>query len=103
MPTTLRLSCLAALLLAATAPAAAPPGQEPARVGQIILVGNERTRDEVILRQVQLYPGQVLNDADLAAAERNLARLGIFVTRPRVTLLGTPASPYKDVMIEVQE
>ncbi len=32
----------------------------PARVGQVIVVGNEVTRQNVILRQVPLYPGQPL-------------------------------------------
>src|SRR5581483_8710964 len=33
--------------------------QQPARVGQIFIVGNERTRQNVILRQIPLFPGQV--------------------------------------------
>src|SRR5262249_32889931 len=51
--------------------------QKPAVAGQIIVVGNERTRQEVILRQIPIYPGQVLTYPDLRLAEANLARLNI--------------------------
>src|SRR5262249_36824262 len=50
----------------------------PARVGQIFIVGNTRTRQNVILRQIPLYPGQILTYPDLRLAERNLQRLNIF-------------------------
>jgi outer membrane protein assembly factor BamA len=96
--------------------AAAPPSvvdeMPPARVGQIILIGNERTRQDVILRQVQLYPGQVLSYPDLKKAEENLARLGIFKTgvdgkvHASVKTLDNPMdpdNPYKDIMVDVRE
>jgi outer membrane protein assembly complex protein YaeT len=83
-----------------------------ARVGQIFIVGNDRTRMNVILRQLPLYPGQILSYPELLQAERNLARLNIFETspdgsvKPTVTVLDNPAnpdSPYKDILINVQE
>jgi outer membrane protein assembly complex protein YaeT len=86
--------------------------EQPARVGQIFIVGNDRTMQNVILRQVPLYPGQILTYPDLKQAERNLARLGIFEMspesglRPTVTVLDNPLdpdNPYKDVLITVQE
>jgi outer membrane protein assembly complex protein YaeT len=84
----------------------------PARVGQIFIVGNDRTMQNVILRQLPLYPGQILTYPDLRIAERNLARLGIFdggpdnSTRPTVTVLDNPLdpdNPYKDLLVTVQE
>lgn len=84
----------------------------PARVGQVFVVGNERTRQNVVLRQVPLYPGQVLSFPALRQAEANLARLNIFETsqdgsvRPTVSVLDNPLnpdSPYKDVLVSVQE
>jgi outer membrane protein assembly complex protein YaeT len=84
----------------------------PAYVGQIFIIGNERTRQNVILRQVPLYPGQLLSYPELRTAERNLARLGIFevspdgAARPTVTAVDNPQnpdSPYKDIQITVQE
>ncbi len=54
----------------------------PTKVGEIKIVGNDVTRDNVILRQVGLYPGQTLTYPELKVAERiNLARLNIFRSR----------------------
>jgi outer membrane protein assembly factor BamA len=82
----------------------------PARVGQVIVVGNDVTRQNVILRQVPLYPGQVLTYPDLRLAERNLQKLNIFENdpekgiRPTVTVLDPESdSEFKDVLVNVQE
>src|SRR5262249_36015216 len=64
----------------------------------------------VILRQVPLFPGQILSYPNLRVAERNLARLGIFEVnpetgvRPTVTVID-PESPseFKDILVQVQE
>jgi len=82
--------------------------RQPARVGQVLVVGNERTKQNVILRQVPLYPGQVLTYPDLRAAERNLTRLNIFEANenvhPTVTVLDPEnESDYKDILVQVQE
>ncbi len=82
----------------------------PAKVGQIYVVGNERTKQNVILRQVPVYPGQTLSYPDLRVAERNLARLQLFETspdgavRPTVTVLDPDSDKeFKDLMVQVQE
>lgn len=82
----------------------------PATVGQVILIGNTTTRQNVILRQVPLYPGQLLTYPDLRVAERNLARLGIFEAnpetgaRPTVSVLDPDGdSTVKDILVNVQE
>src|SRR5262249_52138710 len=82
----------------------------PARVGQIYVVGNEVTRQNVILRQLQVYPGQILSYPDLRLSERNLARLQIFENnpetgvRPTVTVLDPDSdNPFKDLLVTVQE
>jgi RNA polymerase sigma factor (sigma-70 family) len=78
--------------------------KEPARVGQIFIIGNEKTRQDVILDQVQLYPGQVLSYPDLRAAERNLARLKGFKSPPKVSVIDADSeSPFKDIKITVEE
>jgi len=81
-----------------------------ARVGQIFIVGDERTRQNVILRQLGIYPGQVLSYPDLRFAEKNLARLNIFevspdgAIRPTVTVLDPDSdSEIKDILVTVQE
>jgi outer membrane protein insertion porin family len=87
---------------------AAPP--RPLYFGQIIVVGNERTRQNVILRQLPFVPAQVLTEDAVRRGEENLARLGIFETkngvRPTITLLDNPANPdseFKDVLVTVRE
>jgi outer membrane protein assembly factor BamA len=83
------------------------------RVGQIFIVGNEKTRSGVILKQARLFPGQVLDIADLRKAEESLVRLDRFVIdrtkgiRPTVTVLPNPTtdtdSVYRDVLITIQD
>jgi outer membrane protein assembly factor BamA len=86
--------------------------EQPARVGQVIIYGNDRTQQNVILRQLPLYPGQILTYPDLKQAESNLARLGIFEmspdgsVRPTVTVRNdpfNPDSPFKTVEVNVNE
>jgi RNA polymerase sigma factor (sigma-70 family) len=68
--------------------------QGPLRVGQVLVVGNRKTPQSVILDQVQLYPGQVLVLAELRAAERRLERLN-----PRWCLfLESPTPPTRTRM-----
>jgi beta-lactamase regulating signal transducer with metallopeptidase domain len=87
-----------------------PREKPPARVGQITIVGNETVAADVILRQVPLLPGAVLNYPDLRTAERNLARLGLFMVdpqkgiRPTVTVVDAEDDkPFKDILITVKE
>jgi outer membrane protein assembly factor BamA len=82
----------------------------PTYVGNVIIVGNTVTRDNVIRRQLQVYPGQILEYPNLKVAELNLARLNIFEMnqelgiRPTVTVLDPEGdSIYKDVLVSVQE
>jgi outer membrane protein assembly factor BamA len=78
-------------------------------VGEVIIVGNTVTRDNVIRRMLQgLQPGQLLHYPELREAERNLARLNIFEMkpemgiRPTVQALDSPG-PFKDILVKVQE
>jgi outer membrane protein assembly factor BamA len=83
----------------------AKDGQRPPlRVGQVIIVGNTKTRDSVILEYVQLFPGQILSLPDLRAAERRLARSGLFEVRPTVRVVGPEdPGPFRDILIRVKE
>ena len=81
-----------------------------AKVGEIKIVGNDVTRDNVILRQIGLYPGQTLTYPDLKVAETKLARLNIFEVdpakgiRPSVTVIDPDGpSELKDLLVTVQE
>jgi outer membrane protein assembly complex protein YaeT len=82
----------------------------PAKVGDIIISGNEVTRDNVIRRQIGLYPGQTLTYPDLKVAEKNLARLNIFEVdpakgiKPTVSVLDPDSDKeFKDILVTVQE
>jgi outer membrane protein assembly factor BamA len=87
-----------------------PAVKGPVRVGQIFILGNTRTSDSVIIDSVALYPGAVLNVADLRRAEENLLRLNRFAVNPQtgagptVTVIeGDEKGPYRDIVIQVQE
>jgi outer membrane protein assembly complex protein YaeT len=82
----------------------------PAKVGQIIIVGNTVTQDRVIRKEIPLCPGQILTYPDLKLAERNLARRNIFEmnqetgVHPTVEVLPNPNdSEFKDILVRVQE
>lgn len=82
----------------------------PARVGDIKIVGNEVTRENVIRRNIPLYPGQPLTYPDTKIAEKNLQRLNIFENdpakgiRPTVTVLDPDSdTEFKDILVQVQE
>ncbi|MFL5244159.1 MAG: outer membrane protein assembly factor BamA [Gemmataceae bacterium] len=80
-----------------------------ARVGQIYIVGNEVTRQNRILRELLLYPGQVLSYPDVRLSEANLTRLGIFNdpqtgTHPTVEVIDREGDQsFKDILVTVQE
>jgi outer membrane protein insertion porin family len=84
----------------------------PSKLGSIYVVGNDVTRQNVILRQLPdgLAPGQIIQWPDLRVAERNLGRLGIFEqsgetgVRPTVEVLNREGDEeYKDLLVRVQE
>jgi len=84
--------------------------QQPVTVGEIKIVGNTSTRENVIRRQLLIYPGQVLTYPDLNRSAANLARLNIFEAdpakgvRPTVEVLDPDSpNPVKDVLVSVEE
>ena len=83
----------------------------PMLVGEIIIVGNTATPNDLILSRLPFATGQILNYPTLRMAEDNLSRLDIFHCdpegtgiRPTVTVLD-PDGPavVKDILVEVQE
>jgi outer membrane protein assembly factor BamA len=77
------------------------------RVGQVFIIGNEFTRQSVILDQVQVYPGEILNDRELSESQKKLERLGIFKPGSvTVTAEDDPVNPnseYKNVFVRIEE
>ncbi len=49
-----------------------------ATVKRVIVKGNTKTHDEVILREIRTKPGQLFNRADIIRTQRELAQLGYF-------------------------
>jgi outer membrane protein assembly complex protein YaeT len=82
----------------------------PTKVGAIQVIGNDVTKENVIRRQVPLYPGQVLTYPDLKVAERQLAKLSIFEVNPQTGVRPTVSvidpesdTEFKDILVQVQE
>jgi outer membrane protein assembly complex protein YaeT len=78
----------------------------PDRVGRVIIEGNTVTQDRVILNQVDLRPGQILQYPKLEEARMRLTRLGIFDqdNAPTVEVIPNELDDsFKDVRIRVQE
>jgi len=80
------------------------------QVGQIFIIGNDRTRHSVILDQLPLYSGTRLYVWRMALAELRLVRLGLFEVnpmtgiRPHVTAIDRENdNEFKDIKVEVVE
>ncbi|WP_439623462.1 outer membrane protein assembly factor BamA [Gemmata sp.] len=81
-------------------------GGVPDRVGRVTIEGNTVTRDSVILNQLDLRPGQVLQYPAVEDARMRLARLGIFDPEdpPTVEVVQNEFdSPLKDIRVKVRE
>jgi outer membrane protein insertion porin family len=84
----------------------------PSRVGNIIIQGNDVTKERIIRRVLGIYPGQVLEYPQLRLAEQDLAKTQIFENspdkgiRPTVEVdprTDTPDNEYKDILVTVKE
>lgn len=73
------------------------------RVGEVIIQGNDLTRQEVIRRQVQVRPMRPLDTTAVERTERQLRRLRLFNDRPtgiRITPLDPGVEFYAEVWDE---
>jgi outer membrane protein insertion porin family len=78
----------------------------PKRVGRVIIEGNSVTQDRVILNQIPIRSGQILEFPQVEIAKARLARLGIFDPDNPPTVEVVPNewdSVYQDVIVRVQE
>jgi hypothetical protein len=87
-------------------PQLAAKAPEP-RIGQIFVIGNEITRDDVILRQLEVRPGQSFSYRDLHRSQMNLEQIGIFKPGSvKVTAeddANNRQSDYKSIFVTVEE
>ncbi len=79
---------------------------EPDRVGVVKIEGNTVTKSSVIMNQLNMYPGQILQYPELENARMRLSRLGIFDPQnpPSVEVEANEFdSSIKDIRVRVQE
>jgi outer membrane protein assembly complex protein YaeT len=72
------------------------------RVEHVLIVGNVRTKPEVIRRELQLKPGDPLGVAAVIESRRRLAELGLF-RRVNITELRHGAEATRDLLVTVEE
>jgi outer membrane protein assembly factor BamA len=81
--------------------------QDVMKVGNVYIVGNTITRDDIIREAVRLSPGQYLRAAEVRDSESRLSAVGLFETsgssRPTVTVVIDDDSVFKDVIVTVKE
>jgi outer membrane protein assembly factor BamA len=93
-----------ALLLVALGVGEAPVQiKEPARVGQIVIVGNEVTPQGLIIDRIPLFPGQMFTAADLRAAQQRLQWLTLLGVEPSVSVAQEDGTAFKDITVNVKE
>ncbi len=71
-------------------------------VDHIIVVGNRRTDEELIRREIQLRPGAPLGLQDLIESRRRLTSLGLF-RRVGITELAHGGGSRRDIVVTVEE
>ncbi len=79
----------------------------PYRVGLIKILGNDNTRNKVILHESLLVPGETFDTRKLEATQKRLENIGYFkctnVYASSTTSTNAFDAPLKDVNIEVEE
>jgi outer membrane protein insertion porin family len=76
---------------------------KPFRIGRILIKGNARTQDKVILRELRIAPGQMYNSAELADGLERVRGLPNFSPGSvSATPIGNDPN-YRDILIEVNE
>ena len=74
---------------------------KPFRMGRILVKGNSKTQDKVLLREMRVAPGQMYNSAELNNAVDRLKGLGYF-SNVAVTPVGEEPDS-RDVLVEITE
>jgi len=84
--------------------------QQPLMVGEIYIVGNDKTPISEIVKHVDMYPGQVLTVPELRLAEQRLRLSGLFKVnrrqgnRPTISVIeGDLQGDFRDILVRVKE
>ena len=71
-------------------------------IGHIIVTGNDRTKTETILEELEVRAGEPLGQTALDNSRTRLARLGLF-RRVTIEIVPHAGDPRHDVLIQIQE
>jgi outer membrane protein insertion porin family len=74
---------------------------KPFRIGRILVKGNSKTKEKVVLRELRVAPGQMYNAGELSDAMQRL-RSGPYFTAATVTPIGNDPES-RDLLVEVNE
>lgn len=75
-----------------------------ARIGTIVIKGNTKTNDRVILREIRTKPGDLFNKGDIMRTQRELAQLGFFNEQGfKVNPMPNPQKGTVDIEYVVEE
>jgi len=81
---------------------------DPFHVGRIFISGNHTTKDNVVRRELRIYPGDLLNTPAIRKSERNLRNTQLFLTNfqqgigPSITPMGEGPN-IRDLEVRVEE
>ena len=76
---------------------------ELATINEIRILGNEKTRDEVMRRELAVYPGELFHQAKVETSERRLKNLNYFETVSRSTVPAAGTTNAYDLTFKVAE
>ncbi len=75
---------------------------EPARIGEIRIAGNKRTKEKVIRRELLVKPGDLYQTSEVIASQRKIANLGFFYG-PSVEFAESRSPSDIDLIFTVEE
>ncbi len=75
---------------------------EPARVGQIHIAGNTRTKEKIIRRELSIQPGDLYRTSEVISSQRKVANLGFF-DGPMVEFMDSASPDDIDLVFTVKE
>ncbi|MDD4222972.1 MAG: outer membrane protein assembly factor BamA [Candidatus Cloacimonetes bacterium] len=70
-----------------------------ARIRQIHITGNERTKDKVLLRELEIAPGDYFRQSQVIRSQQNIYNLGFF--EPDIRLDYTPINSEGDIDLQI--
>ncbi|MCB0820043.1 MAG: outer membrane protein assembly factor BamA [Bacteroidetes bacterium] len=75
-----------------------------ARINRVTIVGNDKTNDHVILREIRTRPGQLFRRSDIIRTQRELSQLGYFdPEKMGVNPMPNPQDGTVDIEYQVEE